>query len=70
MKCGSLMCTQEFDYALMEKAEIIESAEKTFYYAGVLCPVCNFTHRISPYYLKKKKAEEQVVAHNYRVGGY
>lgn len=69
MQCGSVGCKQEFDYELMKKVIIIGKEEKTFYYAGVNCPVCAFTHCISPLYLKKFKAEEQVIAHNYRVGG-
>ena len=66
MKCGLLNCNQELKYELLQKTVVLEKAKKTYYYAGVKCSQCEFTHRISPMYLKKKKAIEQVEAHSYR----
>ena len=67
MKCGSLYCKETLKYELLSKAELVENREKKVYYAGVKCPKCEFTHRISPLYLKKADAVEQVEAHNLRV---
>lgn len=67
MQCGGLACKKVFDYTLMNKSMLVDGKAKNFWYAGVLCPQCNFTHRISPIYFKKSKAVEQVKVHNHRV---
>lgn len=67
MKCGSLYCKEPLKYELLSKDVWSENKKKTHYYAGVHCPKCDFTHRISPLYLQTARAVEQVKAHNLRV---
>lgn len=67
MECGSIGCTEELDYTLLKRAEVMEGLKKTYYYAGVKCPTCTYAHRISPLYRKQKEAKQQVEAHNERV---
>lgn len=64
MICGGLVCKNEIKYELLQKEA---TDEETSYYAGVLCSKCGFTHRISPFYLKREKAVRQVDVHNFRV---
>lgn len=67
LKCGALVCEEILNYELMSKSMLVDGAIKDFWYAGVLCPKCGFTHRISQTYSKKAKAIEQVKIHNQRV---